>query len=328
LGSRSVSRKRVWQPSCSVSSVMFCRFPVVAVQRACRATALPLHAGSAAALGCCAPTVMGSAPRSFASSSTATPITFSTRMTRRAARNVLENIDLMVCDMAGTVVQEGGLVYQVLQRSMTDNGLKVSEHDMEPWHGAKKEAVIEHFARSSGIPDKELEETILKISDAFINSIDKAYFDEASTIAHIDEGLLGYFKQLQSAGIKIGLDTGYPKNIQEGLVKRLGFDKIVDGYISAYEVPEGRPFPYMIHRLMERLRIEDVKRVAKVGDSVRDIEEGRNAGCGLVVGVLSGADSSEALFAAGADVVCNVVTDLPVPRVRRDPSRTQLPDLS
>jgi len=255
---------------------------------------------------------MGLAPRSCAFRSTVAPITFASHMTQKSARNVLENIDLLVCDMAGTTVQEGGLVYQVLQRSMTENGLKVSDHDMEAWHGAKKETVIEHFARQSGIPDKELEETILKINDLFVNSIDKAYFDETSTISHIDASLLGHFKQLQKAGIKVALNTGYPKNIQEGLVKRLGFDKVVDAYISAYEVPEGRPFPYMIHRLMERLHIDDVKRVAKAGDSVRDIEEGRNAGCGLVVGVLSGADSLEALLAAGADVVCNVVTDLPL----------------
>jgi len=249
-------------------------------------------------------------------------------MTQKDARNVLKNIDLLVCDMAGTTVQEGGLVYEVLQRSMTENGLKVSDHDMEAWHGARKESVIEHFARQSGIQDKELEETILKINDLFVNSIDKAYFDETSTISHIDASLLGHFKQLQKAGIKVALNTGYPKNIQEGLVKRLGFDKVVDAYISAYEVPEGRPFPYMIHRLMERLHIEDVKRVAKAGDSVRDIEEGRNAGCGLVIGVLSGADGQEALLAAGADVVCNVVTDLPLPRVRRHASLFRLPDLS
>merc|ERR1712187_850698 len=101
---------------------------------------------------------------------------------------------------------------------------------------------------------------------------------------------------------------GYPQNIQKGLVKRLGFDKVVDGYISAYDVPDGRPCPYMIHTLMQRLGIEDVRRVAKAGDSVRDVEEGRNAGCGLVIGVLSGADSAEELLKAGADIVAGNIT--------------------
>jgi len=252
----------------------------------------------------------------------------SSRMTARATRNVLENIDLIVCDMAGTTVQEGGLVYKILQSSMQEFGLEVPDDAMHKWHGAKKEAVIEHFARQSGIADHEIEDKVLQVADSFTSAIDDAYFDEASTISHIDVSLFGYFSQLRNAGIKIALDTGYPQNIQEGLVKRLGFEKVVDSWISSYDVSAGRPYPYMIHQLMERLNIENVKRVAKVGDSVRDIECGRNAGCGLVVGVLSGADSATELMAAGADIVCQVVTDLPVPRRPLREAKKRLPDLS
>lgn len=256
------------------------------------------------------------------------PILLSPRMTSKVTRGILENIDLMVCDMAGTTVQEGGLVYITLKNSMNAFGLNVSDEAIEPWHGAKKEAVIEHFCRLAGTPQAELEAKITKIGEFFINSIDEVYFTDASTISHIDVGLFGYFKQLKAAGIKIALDTGYPKHIQEGLVKRLGFDKVVDAYISSYEVTEGRPYPYMVHRLMETLHIENVRRVCKVGDSVRDIEEGRNAGCGLVVGVLSGADGADALFAAGADVVAQCVTDLPMPRGPARQLKMRLPDLS
>lgn len=252
----------------------------------------------------------------------------SAAMSDRMSRGLLENIDLMVCDMAGTVVNEGGLVYQILQRSMVEGGLEVSDEAFHSWHGAKKEAVIEHFARESGVSDAEIEATVGRIGDVFLSSIDVAYFSEESAISLIEPGLFGYFGQLQKAGIKIGLDTGYPQHIQQGLVKRLGFDTIVDGYISSYEVPEGRPYPYMVHRLMERMNIMNVRRVCKVGDSCRDIEEGINAGCGLVVGVLSGADSREDLLAAGAHVVANCVTDLPVPRLSRTAISTRLPDLS
>lgn len=192
----------------------------------------------------------------------------------------------------------------------------------------KKEAVVEHFARLQNKPEAEVQKLIVDISDAFIEAIGEAYFNDASPISHIDIGLMGYFKQLTDAGIKIGLDTGYPQNIQVGLVEKMGFDKVVDGWISSYDVAEGRPYPYMVHRLMERLLIEDVRRVAKVGDSCRDMEEGKNAGCGLVVGVLSGADSAEDLLAAGADVIANYVTDLPVPRRRIKTQGFRLPDLS
>eukprot|EP00928_Gymnodinium_smaydae_P065320 TRINITY_DN48485_c0_g1_i1.p1 TRINITY_DN48485_c0_g1~~TRINITY_DN48485_c0_g1_i1.p1 ORF type:complete len:300 (-),score=59.42 TRINITY_DN48485_c0_g1_i1:318-1217(-) len=266
--------------------------------------------------------------RATLAASAGTSIQMSPRMIRKCTRNVLENIDLIVYDMAGTTVQEGGIVYKTLQQVMQNAGLEVPDEAMHPWHGAKKEAVIAHFARQNGTPDSELEDLVVKLGDAFIAAIDEAYFNEASPINHIDVGLLGYFRQLQSVGIKIGLDTGYPENIQQGLVKKLGFDKVVDAYISSYQVREGRPYPYMVHRLMEQLKIEDVRRVAKVGDSARDIEEGRNAGCGLVVGVLSGADDAATLLAAGADVVCNYATDLPVPRPRVTFGGVRLPDLS
>ena len=41
----------------------------------------------------------------------------------------------------------------------------------------------------------------------------------------------------------------------------------------------------MIRRLMEQFGIDDPQRVAKVGDTPVDLQEGQSAGCGLVVGV-------------------------------------------
>ncbi|CAE7765992.1 phnX [Symbiodinium sp. CCMP2592] len=256
------------------------------------------------------------------------PITLSPTMLRKATRTLLNEIDLVVYDMAGTTVQEGGIVYKTLQLAMREDGLQVSDEDMHPWHGAKKEAVIEHFALKAGTPPEDITERVTRVGEWFVNAIDEAYFNEASAIDHIDIGLLGYFRQLKDAGIKIAFDTGYPENIQKGLIKRLGFDKIADAYISSYQVTEGRPYPYMIHHLMERTQVMNVKRVCKVGDSVRDIEEGRNAGCGLVVGVLSGADGFDDLMKAGAHVVCERVTDLPVPRRHFAVDERRLPDLS
>ena len=256
------------------------------------------------------------------------PLMLSPRMMRRTTRGILENIDLMVCDMAGTTVEEGGQVYVLLQAAMNEAGLKVSNDEMHPWHGAKKEAVIAHFAMTNKTPAAQIESLILTVSDRFVEMVQEAYFRPDSGVAPINVGLPGYVRQLQATGMKFALCTGYPVEIQQALVKALDFEDLVDGYVSAYEVPEGRPYPYMVHRLMERLHICSAERVCKVGDSVRDIEEGRNAGCGLVVGVLSGADSGEALMAAGADIVAECVTDLPVPRRAMQIGSFRLPDLS
>jgi len=230
-----------------------------------------------------------------------------------AVQDALKNIDLVVYDMAGTVVEEGGVVYKTLRRVMVEDGMDVSEEAIHPWHGARKESVIEHFAKLDSTPEHEIEGRVQKISAAFETAIMDSYFGSESKVAHIDKGLMKYLRKLKMAGIKIGFDTGYPADIQNGLVKKLGFDTVVDSYISSYDVPEGRPYPYMIHHLMERTGVMSCARVAKMGDSARDMEEGRNAGCGVVVGVLSGADTAEELLAAGADIVVPNVTDLPVP---------------
>ena len=49
----------------------------------------------------------------------------------------------------------------------------------------------------------------------------------------------------------------------------------------------GRPYPYMIFRNMEMLRVASVKNVIKVGDTISDIKEGRNAGV-FTVGIVEG----------------------------------------
>jgi phosphoglycolate phosphatase-like HAD superfamily hydrolase len=47
---------------------------------------------------------------------------------------------------------------------------------------------------------------------------------------------------------------------------------------------------------MKALSIDDIKQVAKVGDTKADLEEGTNAGCAWVIGVCNGSYSREELL--------------------------------
>ena len=121
-----------------------------------------------------------------------------------------------------------------------------------------------------------------------------------SSVSLIDPSLPDFFESLRARDIKIGLNTGYPPRLQYALLSKLHMHEMIDGFVSAKEVAMGRPSPYMVHRLMEQTGVLDCKAVAKFGDTKRDMEEGTNAGCGQVVGVLSGADSRDVLEASGA----------------------------
>lgn len=253
--------------------------------------------------------------RRCASACTAAPLSTSSVLSNRAATPPASaqislrklGIKLVVCDMAGTTVEEHGLVYKVLRESMIHHGLTVSEKDMHPWHGAAKGAVTKHFITASGKSDVTPEDI-----DATFEQRIQAKYAESGAVSHIVSGLGGWVDQLHAEDIQIGLNTGYPVAIQEKLIEGLGFANMVDHWISASQVAAGRPAPFMVHRLMEASGVEDVKQVCKVGDTVNDVAEGRNAGCGLVIGVLSGADDAASLLRAGADIVVPDVTYITV----------------
>ena len=87
-------------------------------------------------------------------------------------------------------------------------------------------------------------------------------------------------------------------------------NEFIDDYISSEEVPNGRPYPYMIKELMKRHNIIDSKQVIKIGDSTNDILEGKKANCFKSIGVLTGAETEEQLLNAGADLILNNIIDL------------------
>lgn len=95
--------------------------------------------------------------------------------------------------------------------------------------------------------------------------------------------------KLRERGIRIGSTTGYTDEMMEIVVpeaKRLGYSP--DTWFSPNSVNNlGRPYPYMIFRNLEALRVSNVKNAIKVGDTVSDIREGKNAGL-ISVGVIVG----------------------------------------
>lgn len=96
-------------------------------------------------------------------------------------------------------------------------------------------------------------------------------------------------EKLRRQGIKIGSTTGYTDEMMEIVVpkaKEHGYEP--DVWFSPDSVGSaGRPYPYMIFRNLEALGVQSVENVIKVGDTVSDVREGKNAGV-FTVGVLEG----------------------------------------
>jgi phosphonatase-like hydrolase len=214
----------------------------------------------------------------------------------------------MVCDMAGTVINEGGLVYKTLYETLKGNSIPVRESDINDWHGKHKEEVINSMIDKYLPDDMHKGEIKSCCFNAFDVNLNDAYFGKHSRISLIDPELPNFFQQLRLSGVKIALNTGYGRNFQKKIINHFNMNEYIDDFISSDDVRMGRPYPYMIHRIMERNDILSVKYVAKVGDTKNDILEGKNAGCGITIGVQTGAGTTKDLLEA--DLIVDKITNI------------------
>jgi phosphonatase-like hydrolase len=120
------------------------------------------------------------------------------------------------------------------------------------------------------------------------------------------------FVQLRELNIRIGLNTGFSKEISDIIIDRLGWLKngMIDSIITSSEVPAGRPFPYMIEQLMLRSGVKSSKNVIKIGDTKVDILEGKNAGCLYTIGITTGAFTQEELEVYSPSFIINRLGEL------------------
>jgi len=210
--------------------------------------------------------------------------------------------------MAGTTVNEHGIVYETLYTTMNNYGLSVSRDDIQKWHGANKYEVLNNYLGKKYSGDDIINKNIRQqLHTNFDINLKDRYFTN-SNVTLIDNKLPELFNSLREKNIKIALNTGYSKEIQGAIIDKLRMGEFIDTYISSEEVKYGRPYPYMIYHLMEKCGIQNPKSVIKFGDTKNDILEGLNAQCLASVGVLSGADEEKHIN--GGDLILDSVMDI------------------
>ena len=202
-------------------------------------------------------------------------------------------IELVVFDLAGTTVEDDGAVLSCLVEATTRHGLPGSPEELNALMGMNKREVFQLLAERTGArPTGDADRLADEALASFVSCMSASYERSLSPVPGAEEA----FVFLHERGIGVAIDTGFDATIAGLIMTRLRWpERLVDVVVSSSDVPRGRPAPYMIFRAMERLGVLDVRRVMKIGDSPSDLEEGTNAGCGEVIGVLSGAHDAESL---------------------------------
>lgn len=227
----------------------------------------------------------------------------------------MHNIKLCVFDMAGTTVNEDNLVYKTVQKAIASTGLDVSLEECLAYGAGKekRQAIVDILSAQQRSGSLKAEYDIDSGADTAFATFQILLADAycADTICAFD-GMNDFFRALRAKGTHVVLNTGYNRLTAEKIINIIGWKEgeDIDGLITADDVKNGRPHADMIQLAMRQSGIDDSAFVLKAGDSAIDIEEGKNAACGITVGVLSGAQNRAQLSVAQPDKIVCFLTDL------------------
>jgi len=202
---------------------------------------------------------------------------------------------LVVMDMAGTTVNDFGLVQQAAIDAMKWKlNIDIPMDQANKVMGIPKKMAFEQLCslNKTAVTPNIIEELVAKFNEQLM-----AQYAERGNIE-----LMPYaaelFDSIKASGSHLYLNTGFNREVASVIVANLGLDAVIDGYIGSDEVAVGRPQPDMIRLAMKRSGVSYSHYVMKVGDTVSDLFEGFSAGCAWNIGVLTGANSYDELRTA------------------------------
>ncbi|GAA4906452.1 HAD-IA family hydrolase [Mucilaginibacter defluvii] len=216
-------------------------------------------------------------------------------------------IKMVVFDMAGTTINEENIVYKTLHQAINTAGYKVSLNNvLAVGAGMEKLQAIKSILQTYlGVNDDLIADSIFQ---DFSKRLDEAY---SSSSMSPQPGALATFQALHNKGILVILNTGYSGSVARNIIEKLGWQEGLefDRLITASDVKGGRPAPDMINLAAQMYSINTAE-IVKIGDSVIDIQEGKNAGCAMSIGITTGAHTVEQLQSAQPDHIINNLLEL------------------
>lgn len=199
-------------------------------------------------------------------------------------------LKLALFDLAGTTLLDNDLVDNAFLHVFHAHNLPVRLEELLPFRGSAKRPIAETMV--SRYRPEGGEKLITTIMEGFEEGMET----ELRACGQSIPGSEATFEWLRERQIKVGVTTGFSRKIKDLVFEALGWDeRLIDVTACSDEVPESRPAPWMIFEAMRRADIYPPSAVMTVGDTPRDLQAGTNAGCGFVVGVLSGSGTVETL---------------------------------
>ena len=231
-------------------------------------------------------------------------------MNHRPSSDAMQEIKLVIFDLAGTVIEDAGQVPAAFTTALGNYGIEVTGESIREMRGASKREVIRRFVeRQPDIKNARVNARTEEIYNSFRSTLAGLY--EKDGVREI-AGATDTFTFLRHQGVCIALNTGFDRTITELLLESMHWNgDLINAVACGDDVAQGRPAPDLIFKAMERAGVAGVDHVANVGDTVLDLQAGQNAGVRQNIGVLSGAHTKEQLEREPHTHLLSSVAELP-----------------
>lgn len=206
----------------------------------------------------------------------------------------MRKIEAVIFDWAGTTVDFGSFApVQAFIEAFKSFGIVPTVSEVREPMGMLKRDHIHTMMQMPRITEewKKVHNRMWDKNDvdAIYEKSENAIFNILDKFSTPKPFVLNAIKELRERGIKIGSTTGYTDemmNIVVSSAEKQGYSP--DAWFSPTSVNNvGRPYPFMVFKNLETLKVGSVNAAIKVGDTVPDIKEAKNAGL-LSVGIIEG----------------------------------------
>lgn len=214
----------------------------------------------------------------------------------------MKRIRAVLFDFIGTTVLEKdpNFITSCFVSAFANHNVTINVSELSHIRGMDKRQGITLILKSKGLAETIGEQILESFKDHIRQGISK--FEQHPELDDV-------INHLRMRGIKIGIASGLPKDIFRIVFEGFGWDRYRFDYQNVYSnFNDGRPNPALILDMCKKLELSPTD-VLKIGDTVSDIWEGKNAGT-LTAVVFAGTQPDSVLRDAGADYVLNSLRDI------------------
>lgn len=199
-------------------------------------------------------------------------------------------------DVIGTTIKEkdSNTILNCFAKAFSHNGVNLNVDYIRKNRGNDNKKMIASILQQFDLPAELSGPVYQSFKNNFKNSLDN--FEP-------NDGVGDLFSFLKSIGTKIGLGTGMERELLNHILTKVKWDINSFDYVSCGDDFDfQRPMPDMILGMMKKFDVTNRNEVMKVGDTVMDIREGKNAFV-KTCAVLSGTQSEDVLLNEEPDVL-------------------------